>query len=55
MNWSQIQFHHLTRIPVSRGKRGERFSTQESDVIYLLAMIKMRATELFERNEQAST
>lgn len=56
-NLSQNEFHHVTNIPLSTIKRrlskGERFSMQESDVMYRLAMLIKLATELFD-NEQSA-
>lgn len=52
---SQSEFHNVTHIPISTIKRRlakeERFSTQESDIMYRLAMLIKLATELFD-NEQ---
>lgn len=54
---SQSEFHHVTHIPVStikrRLKNDERFSTQESDAIYRLAMLIKLATELFDDEKRA--
>lgn len=54
---SQKKFHHVTHIPVStikrRLKNGERFSTQESDAIYRLAMPLIAMTELFNDEQRA--
>ena len=56
---SQSEFHNVTHIPVStikrRLKNGERFSTQESDAIYRLAMLIKLATELFNDEKRACT
>lgn len=54
---SQNEFHQITLIPVStikrRLKNSERFSTQESDAMYRLAMLMKLATELFNDEERA--
>ena len=54
---SQNEFHLVTHIPVStikrRIKNKERFSTQESDVMYRLALLIKLATDLFDNEEQA--
>lgn len=54
---SQNEFHTVTHIPVStikrRLKNEERFSTQESDAIYRLAMLIKLATELFNDEKRA--
>ena len=54
---SQTEFHNVTQIPISTIKRrlskDERFSTQESDVIYRLAMLIKLATELFNDEQRA--
>lgn len=54
---SQSEFQNVTHIPVStikrRLKNGERFSTQESDAIYRLAMLIKLATELFNDEKKA--
>ncbi|WP_206605560.1 type II RES/Xre toxin-antitoxin system antitoxin [Pelagibaculum spongiae] len=54
---SQNEFHHVTRIPLStikrRLKNQERFSAQESDVMYRLASLLKLATELFESEARA--
>ncbi|GEM79578.1 type II RES/Xre toxin-antitoxin system antitoxin [Vibrio superstes] len=54
---SQIEFHNVTLIPPStikrRLKNNERFTTQESDAIYRLAMIIKLTTELFDDENQA--
>ena len=56
-NLSQSEFHHITHIPVStikrRLKNKERFSIQESDAIYRLAMLIELATDLFNSETQA--
>ena len=48
---SQDEFHRVTLIPLSTIKRRlnkkERFSIQESDAMYRLAMLLKLATELF--------
>lgn len=54
---SQIEFHHVTLIPIStikrRLKNEERFSTQESDVMYRLALLIKLATDLFGNEQRA--
>ncbi|MBT2949667.1 DUF2384 domain-containing protein [Vibrio anguillarum] len=54
---SQNEFYNITQIPVSTIKRrlrnDERFSTQESDAIYRLAMLIKLATELFNDEKKA--
>lgn len=54
---SQTEFHHVTLIPIStikrRLKNGERFNTQESDVMYRLALLIKLATELFGNEQRA--
>lgn len=54
---SQSEFHHVTHIPISTIKRrlakDERFSTQESDIMYRLAMLIKLATELFDNEQRA--
>lgn len=54
---SQNEFQHVTHIPVStikrRLKNQERFSTQESDAIYRLAMLIKLATDLFDDEQKA--
>lgn len=54
---SQNEFHLVTHIPRStikrRLKNEERFSTQESDVMYRLALLIKLATELFESEDRA--
>jgi putative toxin-antitoxin system antitoxin component (TIGR02293 family) len=54
---SQNEFQNVTHIPVStikrRLKNEERFSTQESDAIYRLAMLMKLATELFNDEKRA--
>lgn len=54
---SQNEFHQITLIPVStikrRLKNSERFSIQESDAMYRLAMLMKLATELFNDEERA--
>ncbi|MBE3668442.1 hypothetical protein BOO24_02500 [Vibrio navarrensis] len=54
---SQSEFHAITHIPLSTIKRRlakqERFSTQESDVMYRLAMLVKLASDLFESEERA--
>ncbi len=56
-NLSQSEFHRVTHIPVStikrRLKNEERFSTQESDAMYRLAMLIKLATELFDDEQRA--
>lgn len=56
-NLSQSEFHHVTHIPISTIKRriakGERFSMQESDVMYRLALLVKLATDLFDDEERA--
>jgi putative toxin-antitoxin system antitoxin component (TIGR02293 family) len=54
---SQNEFHLVTHIPVStikrRLKNKERFSTQESDVMYRLALLIKLATDLFANEKRA--
>jgi putative toxin-antitoxin system antitoxin component (TIGR02293 family) len=54
---SQTEFHNVTHIPISTIKRRlakeERFSTQESDIMYRLAMLIKLATELFDNEQRA--
>jgi len=54
---SQSEFHSVTHIPVStikrRLKNEERFTTQESDAIYRLAMLIKLATDLFNDEQRA--
>lgn len=54
---SQSEFHSITLIPIStikrRLKNNERFSTQESDVMYRLAMLIKLATDLFDNEQRA--
>ncbi|WP_278183484.1 type II RES/Xre toxin-antitoxin system antitoxin [Vibrio misgurnus] len=54
---SQNEFHNVTLIPIStikrRLKNQERFSTQESDVMYRLAMLIKLATDLFGNEQRA--
>ncbi|MEH6458125.1 MAG: antitoxin Xre/MbcA/ParS toxin-binding domain-containing protein [Cocleimonas sp.] len=54
---SQNEFHLVTHIPTStikrRLKNDERFSIQESDVMYRLALLLKLATELFDNEERA--
>lgn len=54
---SQAEFQQVTHIPVStikrRLKNNERFSTQESDAMYRLAMLIKLATDLFNDEQQA--
>lgn len=54
---SQNEFHNVTHIPVSTIKRrlakGERFSVQESDTMYRLAMLIKLATDLFHDEQKA--
>jgi len=54
---SQSEFHTITHIPISTIKRRiakeERFSTQESDIMYRLAMLIKLATELFDNEQRA--
>ena len=54
---SQNEFHRVTLIPLSTIKRRlnkkERFSTQESDAMYRLAMLLKLATELFNDEKKA--
>lgn len=54
---SQNEFHVVTHIPTSTIKRRirneERFSSQESDVMYRLASLIKLATELFDDEDKA--
>ncbi|WP_462153018.1 type II RES/Xre toxin-antitoxin system antitoxin [Pseudoalteromonas xiamenensis] len=54
---SQNEFHHVTLIPIStikrRLKNEERFSTQESDVMYRLALLIKLATDMFDDEQRA--
>lgn len=54
---SQNEFQEATHIPLStikrRVKKDERFSSQESDVIYRLAKLTEMATQMFAEEEQA--
>lgn len=54
---SQNEFHRVTLIPIStikrRLKNDERFSTQESDVMYRLALLIKLATDLFGSEQRA--
>ncbi|MCL1077287.1 DUF2384 domain-containing protein [Parashewanella spongiae] len=54
---SQLEFQSITHIPMStlkrRLKNKERFSTQESDVIYRFAKIVELSIELFATEEKA--
>lgn len=54
---TQSEFHDVTHIPVStikrRLKNDERFTMQESDAIYRLAMLIKLATELFDDEKRA--
>jgi putative toxin-antitoxin system antitoxin component (TIGR02293 family) len=54
---SQSEFHQATLIPIStikrRLKNEERFSTQESDVMYRLALLIKLATDLFGNESRA--
>lgn len=54
---SQTEFHDVTLIPISTIKRRlskqERFSTQESDVMYRLATLIELATDLFDDEQRA--
>ncbi|WP_404415053.1 antitoxin Xre/MbcA/ParS toxin-binding domain-containing protein [Marinospirillum sp.] len=54
---SQSEFCKITHIPLSTMKRkltnDERFSTQESDAIYRLAMLIKLATDLFSDEKKA--
>ena len=54
---SQNEFYGITRIPVStlkrRMKNDERFTMQESDAMYRLALLLKLATELFDDEGRA--
>ena len=54
---SQNEFYGITRIPVStlkrRMKNDERFTMQESDAMYRLALLLKLATELFDDEDRA--
>ena len=54
---SQHEFQQVTQIPVStikrRLKNDERFSTQESDAMYRLALLIKLATDLFDDETKA--
>lgn len=54
---SQDEFHMATHIPVSTIKHklinDERFSTQESDAMYRLAVLLKSAIDLFEDEKRA--
>lgn len=54
---SQYEFQSVTHIPTStikrRIKNKERFSSQESDVMYRLASLIKLATELFDDEDKA--
>lgn len=54
---SQQEFQQITHIPLStikrRLKNDERFNTQESDVMYRLALLLKLASELFQSETRA--
>lgn len=54
---SHSKFQQFTQIPVNiierRLEKQERFSTQESDVMYRLALLTKLATEMFDNEDAA--